>query len=95
LEIARNITKISNTSQAITAFQSILANHSLSYFHDEPLPENETRGVAFVRCKNEETAKIHCPNRWKAMMKWFSFAQMVRFFPTLSSCFLFVNQNLY
>ena len=76
-EIARNISGLANTTQAIKAFHKILTNHSLSYFHDEPLPINETRGDAFQLCKNEETAKVNCPKRWKAMMKWFSFAQMV------------------
>jgi len=75
-EIARNVTGIPDTEKAVKEFQKRLTNHSLSYFHDQPLPENETKGDAFSLCKNEESAKIHCPNRWKAMMKWFSFAQM-------------------
>lgn len=56
----------------------MLLDRKTNYFNDEPLPENETKGEAFIKCNNEGGAKKFCPNRWKAMMKWFEFAQMVR-----------------
>lgn len=76
IEIAKNVTNLANETAAVDAFKLILTNLSISYFHDTPLPENETKGEAFTKCTDEESAKKYCPTRWKAMMKWFSFAQM-------------------
>lgn len=77
IEIAKNVTNLANETAAVDAFKLILTNLSISYFHDTPLPENETKGEAFTKCTDEESAMKYCPTRWKAMMKWFSFAQMV------------------
>ena len=78
IEIAKNLSKQLNESEAIRSFQGILRDFSTSYFHDEPLPENETNVEAHKKCVSDETAAIHCPKRWQAMTKWFKFAQMVR-----------------
>ena len=79
LEVARKVTQISDTDEAVKAFQNLLSNHSVSFYNEAPLPENETTGDAFTKCTSEETAKINCPNRWKALMKWFESIEMVRF----------------
>lgn len=76
IEIATKETNEINSTLAVEKFKILLKNLSLSFFHDEPLPENETRGDAFRNCATAATAEINCPTRWKAMMKWFEFAQM-------------------
>lgn len=78
VEIAKNMTHLNEEKVAVKAFQNILNNFSISYFHDESLPENETNKEAQMRCSSDETAKRYCPKRWAAMMKWFKFAQMVK-----------------
>ena len=71
----------SNKTLAVEKFQARLLNLSLSYYHDEPIPDNETKGDAFIKCSDEEKAKKYCPKRWEAMMKWFDFSRMVCSFP--------------
>ena len=58
-------------------FQKVLKNVSVSFFNTEELPKNESEGDAFKLCKSIEGAKKYCPNRWKAMESWFSFARKV------------------
>ncbi len=79
VEIARNVTQVyHNETLAIENFQKILTNISVSFFNKEEIPKNESSGDAFKLCKSIEGAKKYCPNRWKAMENWFSFARMVR-----------------
>lgn len=80
IAIAKNLTGISNNeTMAIAEFKTTLTNLSMSFFNKEPIPRNESEGDAFKLCKTIEGAKKYCPNRWKAMEAWFSFARMVIF----------------
>ena len=84
-EIARSVTKISNTTEAVAAFQKILKNRTLSYFNDKEIPENQTTGDAPKKCKSIETAKKYCPDRWAAMEKWFAMSRRVKYSSIRSS----------
>eukprot|EP00794_Sanderia_malayensis_P009553 gene9553-10540_t len=78
IEIAKNVTQIfSNETMAVESFQKILTNISVSFFNNKELPKNESSGDAFKLCKTIEGAKKYCPNRWRAMEKWFEFSRMV------------------
>lgn len=66
-----------NDTKAVEEFKKILTNTSRSFFNKEPIPKNESEGDAFKLCKSIEGAKKYCPNRWKAMENWFSFARKV------------------
>ena len=77
--MARQVTRISKTSKAETAFQARLKNRTLSYFNENEIPENQTTGSAFKLCKSVETAKKYCPDRWAAMEKWLDMARKVSY----------------
>lgn len=69
IEIARNITGESDNETAIREFKKLL-NSSEEYFNDGPFPANESDAAAFKNCSDIESAKLNCPTRWAAMLKW-------------------------
>ena len=72
VEIAKKITGNQNETQAVDEFNKRLEDQSM-FFNDEKIPENESNKDAFAKCVSMETAKIHCPKRYKAMLTWFDF----------------------
>ena len=80
MAIAKEVTKEDNETLAIEKFKARLKDLKLSYFHDKPFPKNESNKDAHAKCTNMEKAAIHCPNRYKAMMRWFDFAKLVSYF---------------
>lgn len=71
LEIAKNVTGISNVTAAVIAFRKILSNQS-SFYNDEPFPEIESNGTAHKRCTDLEKARKYCPKRYESLLKWIS-----------------------
>ena len=69
MEIARNVTGESDNETAVREFRKLL-NSSTQYFNNEPFPANESGAAAFKNCSDMESAKLNCPKRWEAMMKW-------------------------
>lgn len=76
LEIARNVTKIDNVTEAVEKFRELLTDRS-NYFNDEPFPKNESDKIAHAKCSYIEGAREFCPKRWEAAQKWWSAARMV------------------
>ena len=70
VQIAMNYTRESNSTRAVEKFKSELAAQKM-FFNDMKIPENESNKEAFSKCTSLETAKVHCPMRYKAMMAWF------------------------
>ena len=71
IEIAKNVTKISNETEAVAAFRRILRNQS-SFYNDAPFPEIESNGTAHKLCTNMEEARKYCPKRYESLLKWIS-----------------------
>lgn len=69
-EIARKITGKENNSAAVEEFKRRLEDQSM-FFNDVKIPENESNKDAFSKCTSMESAKLHCPTRYKAMLTWF------------------------
>ena len=69
IEIAKNITKKSNETEAVAAFRKILSNQS-SFYNDAPFPEIESNGTAHKNCRNLKDARKNCPKRYESLMKW-------------------------
>lgn len=75
-QIAMNITGISDFSQALDAFKQDL-DHPRNFFNVTPIPENENNEIGGSRCKDMKSAKINCPVRYDAMMRWFEYVQPI------------------
>ncbi|XP_028411290.1 uncharacterized protein LOC114533870 [Dendronephthya gigantea] len=75
LEIARNLTGLSNDTEAVREFRKML-NKSSNYYNEEPFPKNESNEEAHKKCSNIEGAKKYCPKRWEAAEKWWADARM-------------------
>ena len=69
IEIARNVTGESDNKTAIREFKKLL-NSSGQFFNEEPFPANESDAAAFKNCLDIDSAKLNCPKRWEALMKW-------------------------
>lgn len=70
VEIAKKITGKENDSAAVEEFKRSLEDQSM-FFNDMKIPENESNKDAFSKCTSMESAKFHCPIRYKAMLTWF------------------------
>ena len=68
-ELAKQYTKEQLTANAITEFKAVLTDPNLS-FNTKSFPSNESDGNAFIKCHDEKTAQMYCPERWKAMQAW-------------------------
>jgi len=40
------------------------------FFNAQPFPANESGEDAFFLCVSEQTSRLFCPTRWRAMQKW-------------------------
>jgi hypothetical protein len=73
VKIAKAWTKDKNESKAIKKFRSQLERDDFFY-----TVENENYySELYMKCYDEETAKIFCPRRWKAMTRWLQSAEAV------------------
>eukprot|EP00112_Aurelia_sp_Birch-Aquarium-sp1_P011295 Seg2375.5 transcript_id=Seg2375.5/GoldUCD/mRNA.D3Y31 product="hypothetical protein" protein_id=Seg2375.5/GoldUCD/D3Y31 len=75
-KLAKEIANVSDTKSAIKKFKEI-ATSPQEYFNDGPFPKNETGAEAQRKCSSERTARLNCPERWKALQKWFKFSRDV------------------
>lgn len=77
MDLARQITGKSDNETAKASMKAKLIEQS-NYFANQTIPANESNKDAHKRCISMETAKIHCPVRWSAMQRWFSYVREVR-----------------
>lgn len=70
IAIAREITGLNDSDQAVAEFKKKL---SKMFFNEKPIPDNETNEDAAMKCLDMASAKIHCPQRYASMLKWFDY----------------------
>jgi len=75
VEIAKKITKKAEQA-AVQQFKEDLNSHEM-FFNTTVIPENENGAAAAEKCKSMETAKVHCPVRYEAMILWFKEVQSI------------------
>ncbi|XP_046857657.1 uncharacterized protein LOC124451071 isoform X1 [Xenia sp. Carnegie-2017] len=76
VEIAKNVTGLSNETAAITAFRKILANQT-TYYNKKPFSEIESNATAHQRCTDIESARKFCPERYKSLKAWIASCRKV------------------
>ena len=76
LAVARNVTKKENNSDAVQIFKTI-TNSSKQYYNDGEIPKNESDKSAHSKCSTLEGAEQNCPQRMKAIKKWFAETRQV------------------
>ncbi|XP_031556875.1 uncharacterized protein LOC116293574 [Actinia tenebrosa] len=76
LSIAKEITGISNQTNAVRVFQEKL-NEPAQWHNDRTFPENESNAQAYKTCVDHQSAEKYCPVRWAAMVKWTRYIQYV------------------
>lgn len=69
MNIAKNLTGETDDKDAIKKMKIKLASPK-QYHGSMSFPEIESNSTAFARCKDEASAKIYCPVRWRSMGKW-------------------------
>ena len=68
--IAKKImTNAVDTNDAVKKFKKYL-DSDVMWHGTLKFPENESNEAAYKKCISHETAKIHCPVRWKSVMIW-------------------------
>jgi uncharacterized protein (DUF885 family) len=89
------VTGESDNETAIREFKKLL-NTSEQYFNDEPFPANESNVAAFRDCSDVESAKLNCPKRWAAMMKWADYGHQTlgKLAPKLISMFYHTGDKI-
>ena len=69
MALVRDYTGESDDTKARDSFiREIQADDK--YFNERSFPSNESDGNAFIKCTDAESAKLYCPQRWKAMQAW-------------------------
>ncbi|XP_031561165.1 uncharacterized protein LOC116297142 [Actinia tenebrosa] len=74
MNLTRKITGESDNDRAKASMKAKL-NEQSNYFANQNIPANESNEDAYKRCISMETAKVHCPVRWYAMQRWFSYVR--------------------
>ena len=69
MKVVRDYTGISNDVKARDSFISEIQAAN-KYFNEKPFPSNEFDENAFIKCADADSAKLYCPERWKAMQAW-------------------------
>ncbi|EDO47486.1 predicted protein [Nematostella vectensis] len=69
INIAKEITKISNETAAIPAFQALLDARD-QWHNNMSFPPNESDAHAYRTCVDDASARVFCPRRWEAMRAW-------------------------
>ena len=76
IDIAKALMKDPVEKTAVEKFKDHLNDDSM-FFNDTIIPEVENGVEGAKKCKDLKTAKVHCPVRYKSMMKWFKFVRTV------------------
>ncbi|KAK3699407.1 hypothetical protein QZH41_018565 [Actinostola sp. cb2023] len=74
IEVAKNITGIHNTDEAVREFTKYI-NRPEMFLNEKPFPANESDQRAHDICSNVQAAKKFCPVRYATMQKWFKVAR--------------------
>lgn len=77
MEIAREVTSEQDNKTATDKLKEILKQDKW-YFNDTEIPESESNQNAYKLCSSVDGAKKHCPVRWKAIQKWFTYSRQVK-----------------
>ena len=67
--LAKLYTTEKDNSTAVRKFKEVLKSRDM-FFNAQPFPANESGEAAFFLCTAEQTSRLFCPARWKAMQKW-------------------------
>ena len=75
VEIAKSIQKETDETLAIQGFKKKLVADD-QWFNDPiTIPQNESNDDAFRNCVDLKSSEIHCPVRYKGMMRWINYVQ--------------------
>jgi len=77
MELVRDYT---GNSDDVKARDSFISEIQLAdkYFNDKPFPSKESDDSAFINCTDADSAKLYCPERWKAMQAWIKNTEEVK-----------------
>ena len=78
--LAKLYTKEKDNRTAVRKFREVLESRDM-FFNAEPFPTNESGEAAFFMCTTEQTSRLFCPSRWKAMQKWIKSTSEVSHIP--------------
>lgn len=67
--LAKFYTRENDNSTAVRKFREVLESRDM-FFNVQPFPANESGEAAYFLCTAEQTSRLFCPARWKAMQKW-------------------------
>ncbi|XP_032229071.1 uncharacterized protein LOC5504845 [Nematostella vectensis] len=76
LEVAREFSGETDNEKARVALMNRTRQNDM-YFSDGALPEIESNERAHRLCSTKEAARIHCPLRWEAILKWFTYTRQI------------------
>ncbi|KXJ22654.1 hypothetical protein AC249_AIPGENE26565 [Exaiptasia diaphana] len=94
VEIAKTITGLNDSDQAVTEFKKKLEDQSM-FFNDKPIPLNESNKEAWEKCIDMASAKKYCPTRHASMLKWFEYVNglLSLFAPLQVGMFYYTGQK--
>ncbi|XP_020917030.1 uncharacterized protein LOC110254389 isoform X2 [Exaiptasia diaphana] len=92
IDIAKQITKNPNETDAIEEFQKTL-NDRPQWHNKEQFPENESNSDAYKKCIDAQSAQKYCPKRWAAVQDWGRYIEFVmsHISPKLANLFYFAG----
>ncbi|XP_032229067.1 uncharacterized protein LOC5504853 [Nematostella vectensis] len=76
LQLARKISGEKDNDKAKLKVQEEF-NKPSNYFNETSIPANESDKNAHKLCSSVDTAKAHCPVRWRAMENWFQYVRQL------------------
>lgn len=76
MDLAKEYWGINDDTRARDLFISEIKRRE-RYFNMLPFPSEESNENAFIKCFDADSAKKHCPQRWKAMQDWIKSTQKV------------------
>ena len=75
MKVAKTIQNETDETLAIQGFKKALVADD-QWFNDPiTIPQNESNDDAFRNCVDLKSSEIHCPVRYKGMMKWINYVQ--------------------
>jgi len=84
-ELAKRYTEVEDENTAVFRFKEVLRSRDM-FFNDAAFPANESGEEAFMKCADEQGARVFCPTRWRALQKWINSTKHVS---CLSSCLFY------
>jgi len=78
-ELAKRYTEVEDENTAVFRFKEVLRSRDM-FFNDAAFPANESGEEAFMKCADEQGARVFCPTRWRALQKWINSTKHVASF---------------